>query len=187
MNLAYNKSISRLKRLYVDFPDISHDWEHSKRVARISVAIARNIGYQDIDFIKLAALWHDSARTQGFEAEHEKEGAQLAKNDLLNHGLDNLTADKLYQAIRFHNISDKPEAIEGKIVQDADILDLFNISRWKKCRKSGWNNSYQTTFEDAYNLLENYPERFNFDYSKKIFNKIKTEFQHYFVRQNQNF
>src|SRR5665213_2591586 len=100
MNKQYADSILRAKSLYANFHDVIHDWEHSQRVANNTRLIADSIGFTNIEFLELCALWHDSARTQGYTDGHEEQSALLAEKDLTKHGVDEKTAERVYKAIR---------------------------------------------------------------------------------------
>src|SRR5581483_4395663 len=142
MSSEYAASIARAKKLYYGFYDVIHDWGHSERVATNARLIADSIGYKDKEFLELCAFWHDAARTQGVVEGHEEEGALMAEKDLLQHGVDKETAERVYKAIRFHKSSSNPTTIEGRIIRDADKLDIFTVARWKKCAEAGWTKEY---------------------------------------------
>lgn len=166
--------------MYRNFHDVIHDWEHSQRVAANARLIADSIGYKDKDFLSLAALWHDTARTLGTVLGHEEESAQLAKDDLLQHGGNEKDSQKLYEAIRFHKSSASPVTIEGKIIRDADKLDIFTIERWKKCDEKGWTNEYADDIRKTVTTISKYPKAFTYEFTKEEFKKRTPSFLEYY-------
>ncbi|HEU0266712.1 MAG TPA: HD domain-containing protein [Candidatus Saccharimonadaceae bacterium] len=114
-----------------------HNWQHSERVAHYARQITDDIGYKDKDFLDLCAYWHDAARTQGVVNGHEEAGAQMARKELLGHGTNAVTAWRAYEAIRHHKSTSHPTTIEGRIIRDADKLDIFTARRWQNCTKAG--------------------------------------------------
>jgi len=181
MNQQYAASIARAKDLYSGFYDVIHDWSHSERVAANARLIADSIGYEgDKEFLELCALWHDTARTKGVVMGHEEEGAVMARDDLMQHGLDKQIAESAYTAIRFHKSSSKPTTIEGKIIRDADKLDIFTVARWKKCAEVGWIEEYVDDLQKTIAAQGKYPDAFTYDYTKEQFKKKLPEFLEYY-------
>lgn len=179
MNQVYTTSIVKAKSYYDDIDDVIHDWEHSVRVATNARLIADNLGYEDKDFLTLCALWHDTARTKQSEG-HEEQSAIWAEKDLLARGVDKETAEKAYDAIRFHKSSAKPTTIEGKIIRDADKLDIFNVSRWKKCAVAGWKKEYIDDLVKTVETMGKYPNAFNYEFTKELFKQRVPGFLRYY-------
>lgn len=180
MTKMYLDSIAEAKSLYKGFYDVIHDWEHSERVAVNARLIADNIGYKDKAFLELCALWHDAARTQGFTDGHEEEGAIMARKDLLARGADEKLADRVYEAIRFHKSTSNPTTVEGKILRDADKLDIFTVRRWKKCALAGWTKEYADDFRRSAENRGKYPNAFTYDYTKEQFkNRLPSWLRYY--------
>lgn len=180
MNSKYEASITRVKKLYEGFYDVIHDWEHSERVAANSHLIANNIGYHDKEFLELGALWHDTARTRGIIDGHKEEGALMAKKDLEQHGVDKETAERVYTAIRFHKSSSSPTSIEGRIIRDADMLDLFMVARWKKCNDAGWTREYADNIRKTFASYKKYFDAFTYDFTKEQFRLRLPSFLRYY-------
>lgn len=180
MNVQYASSIARAKSLYDGFYDVIHDWEHSERVATNARLIADNIGYKDKEFLELCALWHDTARTQGVVEGHEEESALMAEKDLIHHGVDKETAERVYTAIRFHKSTSSPTTTEGKIIRDADKLDIFTVARWRKCAEAGWIKEYVDDLRKTVASHGKYPDAFTYDYTKEQFKKRLPSFLRYY-------
>jgi HD superfamily phosphodiesterase len=125
-------------------------------------------------------LWHDAARTQGFTDGHEEEGALMAKKDLVEHSVDEETAERAYAAIRFHKSSSSPTTIEGKIIRDADKLDIFAVERWKSCAEAGWIEEYVDDLRKTVAAHGKYPDAFAYDFTKEQFAQKLPEFLNYY-------
>ena len=179
MNQIYSDSIVKAKSYYDGFDDVIHDWEHSERVATNARLIADNLGYEDKDFLTLCALWHDTARTQQSEG-HEEQSALWAEKDLLSRGIDRETAEKAYEAIRFHKSTANPTTIEGKIIRDADKLDIFTVGRWEKCDAAGWKREYVDDLQKTVESMGKYPDAFTYDYTKELFKQRVPSFLKYY-------
>jgi HD superfamily phosphodiesterase len=180
MSTAYTESVGRAKKLYEEFYDVIHNWDHSVRVAANASMIADNIGYEDKDFLTLCALWHDAARTRGVVEGHEEAGALLAKKDLLDHGFDKESAERAYTAIRFHKSSSVPTTIEGKIIRDADKLDIFEVKRWQNCAEAGWIKEYADDLRKTVAAHGKYPDAYTYDITKEEFAKKLPGFLDYY-------
>lgn len=179
MKQIYVDSIAAAKAYYDGFDDVIHDLKHSERVGELAKEVASSLGYEDTDFLELCAYWHDTARTKGIEP-HEEAGAVLARDDLLARGATDEEANKAYEGIRFHKSSANPTTIEGKIIRDADKLDVFTVERWQACAKAGWKKEYTDDLKKTVETMGKYPDVFTFDFSKELFKKRAEEFLTYY-------
>jgi len=175
MKQIYADSIEKAKSYYSDFDDLAHNLSHSERVAGNAIEIARSLGYQDLKFIELCAYWHDTARTKGLNP-HEEPGAAMAREDLLSRRAKETIGNKAYEAIRLHRVRDNPTTIEGKVIRDADKLDLISIERWQKCIKA---KQYEHLVPIV-PLLKKFPRAFSFDYTKKLYAERFPKFWEYY-------
>lgn len=180
MNRTYVDSIAEVKRLYEGFGDSIHNLRHSERVAENAILLAQELGYEDTDFLKLCAYWHDAARTQGITDGHEEAGAVMAQNDLLQRGASQELAKSAYEAIRFHKSTANPTTIEGKIIRDADKLDIYSLERWKKCAEEGWRKDYVEDLTRTVASMHRYPDVFTYDWTKKQYAKKGPAFLAYY-------
>lgn len=95
---------------------------------------------------------------------------------MLSRGVSKDIADSVYEAIRFHKSTANPVTIEGKIIRDADKLDIFSVVRWQKCIDAGWTEEYKVDFERALANLSRYPGIFTYDYTKELYRQRLPEF-----------
>ncbi len=106
----------------------SHNWDHTQRVMRLALHIAKK-EKADFFIVKIAALLHDIGRmkednTNG-KIDHAKYGAKLAKKFLTGYKLKNYVINKIIHCIESHRFRGriKPETKEAKCLFDADKLD----------------------------------------------------------------
>ena len=105
-----------------------HDWWHTFRVWQLSKKIAKKEG-GDFFIIELAALLHDVADwkfTKGSESQGLEEIKKLLRNSKVEHD-DILEVCNIIKNISFKGagVESKMKIKEGKIVQDADRLDVL--------------------------------------------------------------
>lgn len=175
MKQLYADSIAKAKSYYKNQQDVLHDLSHSERVAENARDLGASLGYKNLDFLELCAYWHDVARTLGKEP-HEEAGAIMAKDDLLARGAGNRLANLAYEAIRFHKSTASPVTIEGKMIRDADKLDIFSVVRWQKCEEAGWNEEYDEDLKKTMDNLPRYPGVFSYDYTKELYQERLPKF-----------
>lgn len=173
MNQLYADSIAHVKSLYKDETDVLHDFSHSERDAELARDIAQHVGYKDLDLIELIAIWHDAARATGIDEGHEEASAEMARDDLLGRGVDQITADVVYESIRNHKHqpSPLPSTEEGRIFKDADLLEVASVERFRQAADAGWNDYYISECKLMLENLKSYEPMITYDYTKKLFTK----------------
>ena len=108
----------------------SHDWSHTERVVTLACHIARKEG-GDPEIVELAALMHDVGRrdedAQSGGLCHAELGAEMARKILIEHSYDKEKTESVVSCIKTHRFrtGERPAALEGKIVYDADKLDCI--------------------------------------------------------------
>lgn len=106
----------------------SHDWEHTQRVLRLAVHLAKK-EKADIKTVKYAAVLHDIARHQedksGGKKDHALLGAKRASRILLSCGFEPDFIEAVKHCIECHRFraNRKPATIEAMVLFDADKLD----------------------------------------------------------------
>lgn len=106
----------------------SHDWWHSLRVWQMTKKIQKKEG-GNLFIVELAALLHDISDWK-FSGGDERAGAKETKKLLTKLSIDNNTIGHvcyIVENVSFKGagVKDKMQSIEGKIVQDADRLDVL--------------------------------------------------------------
>ena len=178
MKQIYADSIAKAKSYYKDFDDPFHDLSHSKRVVGNATKIAKSLDYRDLDFLRVCIYWHDVARTQSIDP-HEEPGAAMARDDLLARGASPKTANLAYEAIRFHKSTASPLTVEGKIVRDADKLDIISVARWENSVKAGKLADFARERKKSMENLKRYPDALSYNYSKKLYRSRFSKFWAY--------
>ncbi|PKP29883.1 MAG: phosphohydrolase [Bacteroidetes bacterium HGW-Bacteroidetes-16] len=105
-----------------------HDWWHIVRVWNLSKTIGKLEGV-DMLVVELGALLHDIADAK-FNDGNETLGPEMARQFLVDQGVDQLIIDKVEAIVRdisFKNTfgSEVQRTIELDVVQDADRLDAM--------------------------------------------------------------
>jgi uncharacterized protein len=126
---------TQARKLFADFDDPAHGWEHINRVYRLTLYIA---GQENADpFIAgTAALLHDIGRLSSDTTHHHAElSAALASEFLSAYPITLKQKDAILHAIIAHSYSHgvEPQTLEARVVRDADRLDALGaigILRW---------------------------------------------------------
>jgi uncharacterized protein len=105
--------------------EAAHDFNHVNRVRRWAIKIAVADGFSDLDSVQAATLLHDVGLAHTHRSQHAEVGAIIAEKFLTDQAI--FTAPQIAEitkAIRQHNSLQVSNKL-GKILQDADILDLL--------------------------------------------------------------
>ena len=102
-----------------------HDADHSLRVYRNAMVIAESEPQCDSFIVALAALLHDADDHKLFQTENNANARSfLEKHHLSHKEIENIC--QVINGISFSkNRGNRPQTLEGKIVQDADRLDAI--------------------------------------------------------------
>jgi uncharacterized protein len=106
----------------------SHDWEHTQRVYKLAVHIAKKEKAR-LFIVRAAALLHDIARSledaSGGKLDHAAEGAKTAFGILKSLGVGDSDAAQICHCIGTHRFRGTKRAAtkEAKVLFDADKLD----------------------------------------------------------------
>ncbi len=106
----------------------SHDWEHTGRVYKLAVHIAKKEKVQ-AEIVSIAAYLHDIARgiedKSGGKIDHALEGGKMAFGILISLGLSSDKTAQVCHCIETHRFRGKlrPKSPEAKVLFDADKLD----------------------------------------------------------------
>ena len=118
------EAICYIRELFKDNSD-GHDAEHSLRVHKNAIRIAKD--YQDCNLliVELASLLHDADDHKLFNTENNMN----ARRFLQSHGIESKEIDLICEIINGVSFSKNrgvtPKTLEGKIVQDSDRLDAI--------------------------------------------------------------
>lgn len=98
---------------------IHHTMEVYEMVQEIASAEG-NVSESDLELLKLAALYHDSGFTEGFDV-HEKRGVEICKRHLPDFGFEKEAIEKIAGMIMATKIPQEPKNELERIICDADL------------------------------------------------------------------
>lgn len=94
-------------------------FHHSRRVFFFGALHGRRLGLQaDLDLLYVAAMFHDLGLTARYGAStqrFETDGADAARDFLLEHGVDRSDADKVWLGIALHTTPEVPGRLDPEI------------------------------------------------------------------------
>lgn len=163
--------------------DAAHDLSHHESVWLTAQDIAQHIEFQgSLELLHIACLWHDlliHPYPPEIHKDHKKvtrETAEYVRNLMINHGFSLEDAEVVYIAIRYHEFDDKPRNNEGKVLFDADKLDVLNIERIRRFVQSdtagnvpSWKR--QSAIIGAQIFLKQMRAKLQHEYSKQLFDQ----------------
>jgi len=132
-NLNLNSKQLRLKQIVEnELLESTHDINHTMRVLRMCITIAKSESNVDYDILKAAALLHDVARVIEDSSEmrsidHAILGAEMSQKILRDTGYSIEDTIRITHCIETHRFrsDNEPTSIEAKILFDADKLDIL--------------------------------------------------------------
>lgn len=113
-----------LKELKENLPEhlSYHSVMHVKDVINAveEIAVAENVGGEDLMLLKTAALFHDSGFLHGAK-DHEEKSCEIAQKYLLDYGYNQPQIDKIKGMIMATKIPQSPKNKLEEILADADL------------------------------------------------------------------
>lgn len=157
-----------------------HGMEHLEETARLAVWLAEEEN-GDKDVCWAAAMLHDICKSKA--GDHGTKGAEEARGFLLEIGFDNGFAEKVADAINYHNKEFKDGPIERQILWDADKLPLMNPESFRKRMVPFWIYKLGETEGIKKSVYEYYffKERFHTKTAKRETEKDTREMEEYFL------
>ena len=176
--LKLDLTIEAQKRLIENPQNWAHEITHHFRVLQNAHRI---IGEENlnlnIDIVDIICMWHDVALKE--DVSEKKECVKTAK--YLASFFKGDEKRIIYDSILHHEFGSNPKYIEGKVLQDADKLDILSIDRINldiEAKEAGFNNagiSKKVVEVILKKWLPIMPERYHFSYSIKSHKKrLKT-------------
>lgn len=129
---------SRLVRDATDYIRDAEDdllFDHSRRVYLFGALRGHRLGLQpDLELLYVAAMFHDIGLTERYrtsDLRFEVDGANAARDFLLEHGVDAADARKVWLAIALHTTPGVPQFLEPEIalVNAGVEVDVVGIGR----------------------------------------------------------
>lgn len=176
---AQRDKIIQFAKKHVAENDPYHGMEHLEETARLAVELSKSEG-ADAEICWVAAMLHDIRK--GKSGDHGTEGAIEAKKFLLEIDMDEGFAEKVKDAIHFHNKGFNGGPVERQILWDADKLQLMNLEGFKKRMIPYWIHKLGETEGIRKSIYEYYfyKERFHTETAKREAEKNTEEMEEYF-------
>lgn len=99
-----------------------HNYEHTQYVVEKAIEIGKqeNCNVDELELLKVAALWHDTGYTKTYEG-HEEFSCLMARQHLPEYGYMPSTIDEVCNMIMATKIPQSPKSKLDKILADADL------------------------------------------------------------------
>jgi len=170
-NLKLNLVIEAQKRLIEKPRNWAHEITHHFRVLQLANRLVKKEKLNvNKDILEILCMWHDVAIKEDLSKRRDCEttAEYLAKS------FKGEEKEIIYDSILNHEFGSTPKYIEGKVLQDADKLDILSLDRLNldiEANEAGFSNAgiSKKVVESILNeWLPIMPERYHFNYSKKL-------------------
>ncbi len=196
------KKIEAYAQTQMDEKDSVHNMQHTYRVLSYALQILEKEPYANKWVVVLASLLHDIARKEeGIDdkVKHAKAGSEKAEVFLKEMGVEKEIYTHVAACIATHSYKkgkDSPMSLEGKILFDADKLDLtgaVGVTRalifgnqikepMYKITKGKIDLETKTLMKEYENKLKNFHEIFFTSYGKTLALKNQTTMNGFFTQ-----
>lgn len=177
---------SRLKEAFSDYRELAggknYRFHHLTSSGDYAEKLSEKLDVEvDIDVVRVAALFHDIGRTEDIEdgyldpieahEGHAETGAEIV-DSFISDVVGEEKLEKIRHIIRNHH--SEPETVEGKIVQDSDLLYKFGVQTlWRKFHYSAEKGetlpeAIEYFRNSELDRLENRLEEFHFEKSRSV-------------------
>jgi uncharacterized protein len=129
-----------------DLEGTARSYDHVDRVLKIATYLAEKEN-ADLEIVQMGSLLHDIGRTIG--EPHAEKGVEPARRILTEVDILREEMNKILRIVEYHDVKgrEKLETLEGKVVWDADKIDLIGLTGVSRTfHISGETN---TPFNDA--------------------------------------
>lgn len=139
-NKLFSDTMKKIEICEKDRPFCRHDLEHSLSVARLTVIMCMNNGFEaDEDIIYSAALLHDIGRAQQYEKKtpHDVAGVEIADVILSQTECSEENKKKILFLINSHRNSENTDFLASLFYKaDKKSRNCFNCSAQNECNWS---------------------------------------------------
>lgn len=165
--------IKEAQQQLFDHPqDIFHDIAHHARVQMLAHELIHDESLVEInlDVIDIVCWWHDVELVDQEVVEGERVVNVTARYISQKCNKD---SEVVFDAINFHEFGQSPQSQEGKVLQDADKLEILSLVRWMRAQDAlatgEIDKKYvlQVAQDVKDNWLPKMLSRYHFDFSKK--------------------
>jgi hypothetical protein len=142
----------------------------------------------DLDILEILCYWHDVYIPKLEKSNDHKRVTELTAQYLSKKFPEN-QQDLIFDSIKNHEFGLKPNYLEGKILQDADKLDVITKTRFSVAMKD--IQTGKTTREyvlKTMKLVKNewlpvFSDRLHFQYSKDHFSRVVDDYRTFLKRK----
>ena len=164
--------IKEAQRNLIENPqDSFHDITHHYRTVLLAKKIVENVGVNcDLDLLEIFCWWHD-VKVPGLNYE-DKRVAEVV-GEYLATKLPDKYKGNASDSIKNHEFGLQPKFTEGKILQDADKLEILSperISMAIEAFEAEIENKEKNLgkyFQVVEDWLPKMPDKYNFEYSRQ--------------------
>lgn len=195
MNLKQTEQIvEEAKKLLVKNPfDSGHDLAHHEAVWQTAKDIMLHIEEKvDSDALKIACYWHDAVliEMELYKSKNARENkrrvdytAEYLKKRMQELEFEKSFISRTVSAVQYHEYNRKPRNTEGKILYDADKLEVVGFERIKRmlqavAQKKMSNLKLKLYIKTGKIWIKTLRSKFYFDYSMLLFDHRMKTLQH---------
>lgn len=167
--MIINYALKYIEELFKN-ESTGHDYEHTLRVYKTAMEIAKSHKEANMFYVELASLLHDVDDPKLFKTENNENARKfLISQSVPEKDIENII--QIINEISFSKNKDKkPSSIEAMIVQDADRLDAIGaIGIARTFAYGGKNNRpLQSSIDHFYDKLLLIKDKLNTEEAKRI-------------------
>lgn len=158
---------------------VYHNFEHTSKVveAVIEIAVGENISEDDLEVLLMAAWFHDTGFTQGYD-NHEERSKAIAHKFLTENGVAKDKIDRIFSLIDVTKMPQNPANKFEEIICDADLFHLGeeNFNEKGNLLRTEWENLSGKSLTDIEWMKENVNFLGNHKYfTDYAFNKLNAQ------------
>jgi len=196
----FNIAISKGKAFMKKSLDTFHDFHHARDVEQLALKIFKDQQQKELtsDLVSMAAYWHDVYKaSRRFRLDNvDGKASKLMTKKNLRSILPKKDLKKVLGAVANHDQVIKytlfPKSFPplSKILIEADMLDMFNINRWKRgvnFQNMSYIQKFLFSFFEIVAMSLVLPKAFTFTKSREIYKKRSKEFWKFFLLKEKYF
>lgn len=130
---------------------VYHNYQHTQDVveAIIEIGKAEQVSDEELELLVLAALFHDSGHTKGYEG-HEDYGKEIAQEFLTEQAVPQDKIEQVQNIINATKMPQSPNDLLQKIMADADLHHVSEKSFEEKAQRlrAEWGAILNKTYTD---------------------------------------
>lgn len=180
---SINALLDEARAQLADKPyDAAHDLGHHLEVMARALELAHQLDNgADVDALRLAVMWHHLPLDEQGQ-KNSKQTVDALQKKMVESNFRPEFSEKVIQAVSAYALDQQPTSLEGKILYDADKLELLNSNRWQRYATAVERGqiSQEKAKKDFNQLADTYKVlrgKLHFEQSKLLFDKLATKFR----------